>query len=31
MVYFSVNSRHFGPKKLTVIPYMHERKIYLNK
>ena len=31
MVYFSKNSRNFGPKKLTVIPYMHERKIYLNK
>jgi hypothetical protein len=31
MAYISVNPRKFLPKKLMVIPFMHERKIYLNK
>jgi hypothetical protein len=31
MAYISVNSKRYLPKKLMVFPYLHERKIYLNK
>ena len=31
MAYFTRNKRFLKPNKLIILPYLHERKIYLNK
>ena len=31
MAYFMINPQKHLSKKLIIVPYMHERKIYLNK
>ena len=31
MAYFTRNKRFYKPNRLIILPYLHERKIYLNK
>ena len=31
MAYFTRNARLYKPNRLVILPYLHERKIYLNK
>lgn len=31
MAYFTRNKRFYKPSRLIILPYLHERKIYLNK
>ena len=31
MAYFTRNKKWYKPNKLIIMPYLHERKVYLNK